>query len=102
MVLTNVLRRRADDPRDARRRCATTQGHLLLTGSRRRPQAMPGSLYSCTKWAVTAMGEALRQELNGSGVRVTVIEPGMVETPFFDDPLVAAGPADAPTTSPRR
>ena len=32
------------------------------------------------------MGEALRQELNDSGVRVTLIEPGMVDTPFFDNP----------------
>ena len=35
------------------------------------------------------MGEAARQELNGTGVRVTLIEPGMVDTPFF-------------TTAPRR
>jgi NADP-dependent 3-hydroxy acid dehydrogenase YdfG len=31
------------------------------------------------------MGEAVRQEVNGTGVRVTLIEPGMVDTPFFDD-----------------
>jgi NADP-dependent 3-hydroxy acid dehydrogenase YdfG len=30
------------------------------------------------------MGEAVRQDLHGTGVRVTVIEPGMVDTPFFD------------------
>ncbi len=45
---------------------------------------LPGSLYSCTKHAVTAMGEAARQDLHGTGVRVTLIEPGMVDTPFFD------------------
>jgi NADP-dependent 3-hydroxy acid dehydrogenase YdfG len=33
------------------------------------------------------MGESLRQELNGTGVRVTLIEPGMVDTPFFDNPV---------------
>jgi len=34
---------------------------------------------------VTAMGEGARQELNGTGVRVTLIEPGMTDTEFFDD-----------------
>ena len=32
------------------------------------------------------MGEAARLELNDTGVRVTLIEPGMVDTPFFDNP----------------
>ncbi len=50
-------------------------------------RAVPGSLYSSTKWAITGMGESLRQELNDTGVRVTVIEPGMTDTPFFENPL---------------
>jgi NADP-dependent 3-hydroxy acid dehydrogenase YdfG len=61
------------------------RGHLILTGSVAGRRALPGSLYSCTKWAVSAMGEAARQELNGTGIRVTLIEPGMVATPFFDN-----------------
>ena len=79
------LRRRADDPRaiDA---AQERKGHLLLTSSVAGRRALPGSLYSATKYAVTAMGEAARQELNGTGVRVTLIEPGMVDTPFFDNP----------------
>jgi NADP-dependent 3-hydroxy acid dehydrogenase YdfG len=83
MVLTNVLgaaltiRATIDALRE-------TRGHLVLTGSVAGRRALPGSLYSATKWAVTGMGEAARQELNDSGVRVTLIEPGQVDTPFFD------------------
>jgi NADP-dependent 3-hydroxy acid dehydrogenase YdfG len=32
------------------------------------------------------MGEAARLEVDGTGIRVTLIEPGMVNTPFFDSP----------------
>src|SRR5690348_932488 len=42
-----------------------TRGHLLLTGSVAGRRALPGSLYSATKWAVTAMAEAARMELDG-------------------------------------
>jgi NADP-dependent 3-hydroxy acid dehydrogenase YdfG len=62
----------------------------VLTGSVAGRRALAGSLYSCTKFAVTAMGEALRQDVDGTGIRVTLIEPGMVDTPFFDN-----RPADA-------
>jgi len=84
MVLTNVygaaLTLRATIPalRDSR-------GHLLLTSSVAGRRVLPGSMYSCTKHAVTAMGEAARQDLDGSGVRVTLIEPGMTDTPFFEN-----------------
>ncbi len=33
------------------------------------------------------MGEAARLELNDTGVRVTLVEPGLTDTPFFDDPV---------------
>jgi NADP-dependent 3-hydroxy acid dehydrogenase YdfG len=94
MVLTNVygaaLTIRATIPA-----LRASQGHLLLTGSVAGRHALPGSLYSATKWAVTAMGEAARQEYNGSGVRVTLIEPGVVDTPFFENrPATALAPED--------
>jgi NADP-dependent 3-hydroxy acid dehydrogenase YdfG len=66
------------------------RGHFLLTGSVAGRRALPGSLYSATKWAVTAMGEGLRQEVSDTGIKVTLIEPGMVDTPFFDSPVEAA------------
>ncbi len=71
-----------------------SQGHLLLTGSLAGRRALPGSLYSCTKFAVSAMGEAARLDLNGTGVRVTLIEPGMTDTPFFDERPVGMLEAD--------
>ncbi|MCK2184252.1 SDR family oxidoreductase [Halomonas getboli] len=62
-----------------------TRGHVLLTGSAAGRATIPGSMYGATKWAVTGLGYNLREELRGSGIRVTLIEPGMVDTPFFDE-----------------
>ncbi len=86
MVLTNVLGAaytiRATIPA-----LTDSRGHLLLTSSVAGRRALSGSLYSATKHAVTAMAEAARQDLNDTGIRVTSIEPGMVDTPFFDNPV---------------
>lgn len=62
-----------------------SHGHLLITGSAAGRVTIPGSMYSATKWAVSAIGYGVREELRGSGIRVTLIEPGMVDTPFFDN-----------------
>ena len=86
MVLTNVYGA-ALTIRATLEALKRSRGHFLLTGSVAGRRALPGSLYSATKWAVTGMGESLRQELNDTGVRVTLIEPGMVDTPFFDNPV---------------
>ena len=72
-----------------------SKGHLLINGSAAGRFTIPGSMYSATKWAVTAIGHGVREELRGSGIRVTLIEPGMVDTPFFDQPPeVALKPGD--------
>ena len=89
MVLTNVygvaLTIRATLPT----LLEAERGHYLLTGSVAGRRALPGSLYAATKWAVTAIGEGLRQELRrmheNETVRVTLLEPGMVDTPFFEN-----------------
>jgi NADP-dependent 3-hydroxy acid dehydrogenase YdfG len=84
MVLTNVygtaLTVRATIPA-----LTESRGHLLLCSSVAGRRVLPGSLYSVTKHAVTAMAEAARQDLHGTGIRVTAIEPGMTDTPFFDE-----------------
>jgi NADP-dependent 3-hydroxy acid dehydrogenase YdfG len=84
MVLTNVYGA-ALTIRATMAALKDSKGHLLLTGSVAGRRAIPGSLYSSTKWAVSGMGESARQDFNGTGVRVTLIEPGMVDTPFFDN-----------------
>ena len=61
------------------------RGHMILTSSLAGRRALPGSLYSATKHAVTAMGEALRQEVADTDIKVTLIEPGAVDTPFFEN-----------------
>jgi NADP-dependent 3-hydroxy acid dehydrogenase YdfG len=89
MVLTNVLgvalTVRATLPHMLER----GTGHYVLTSSVAGRRTLPGSLYSATKWAVSAMGEALRSELrqmhDNNGIRVTLIEPGMTDTEFFDE-----------------
>jgi NADP-dependent 3-hydroxy acid dehydrogenase YdfG len=69
-------------------------GHLILTSSIAGRRVLPGSLYSATKHAVTAMGEALRAEVADTAIKMTLIEPGMVDTPFFDNRPTGALEAD--------
>lgn len=83
MVLTNVLGP-ALTIRAALPHIIESKGHFLLTGSVAGTRALPGSLYSSTKFAVHGMAESLRQQLNGTGARVTVVAPGLTDTPFFD------------------
>lgn len=49
-----------------------------LSGGRR------GAVYCASKFALRGFAQALRDECSRSGVRITVINPGMVKTEFFD------------------
>lgn len=79
MVLTNVygaaLTARAVLPALAR-----TRGHLVLTGSVAGRYIRRANLYSVTKWAVTGLAGSIREEAVGTGVRVTLVQPGVVDT----------------------
>jgi NADP-dependent 3-hydroxy acid dehydrogenase YdfG len=97
MILTNVLgvalTIRATLPHLLER----GTGHYVLTSSVAGRRAVPGSVYSATKWAVTGLGQSLRGELRqlreNTAIRVTLIEPGGVDTPFFEQR--ASGRLDA-------
>ncbi len=54
-----------------------------------------GAVYCATKFAVRAISEGLRMDLKGTGVRVTNIEPGMVDTEFSLVRLGSKQKADA-------
>jgi NADP-dependent 3-hydroxy acid dehydrogenase YdfG len=88
MVLTNVLGVALTIRATLPTLLDSATGHFVLTSSVAGRRALPGSLYSATKWAVGAIGESLRQELRqmheNHGIRVTLIEPGMTDTEFFD------------------
>ncbi len=58
-------------------------GHIVNIGSVAGRWTYPnGAVYCATKFAVRAISEGLRQDLAGTSLRVTNIEPGMVETEF--------------------
>lgn len=59
--------------------------HIINLGSVAGRWVYPGgAVYCATKFAVRAFSEGLRMDLLGSNVRVTNIEPGMVETEFSE------------------
>ncbi len=60
-------------------------GHVVNVGSVAGYWAYPkGNVYSATKFAVRALTESLRIDLLGTGIRVTEIAPGAVETEFSE------------------
>jgi NADP-dependent 3-hydroxy acid dehydrogenase YdfG len=61
-------------------------GHLVTIGSIADHAALPeNSAYAPSKFAARALHEVLRVELRGSGVRATLVSPGPVDTPLWDE-----------------
>ncbi len=61
------------------------RGHVINIGSIAGHQAYPGgSVYCATKHAVRAITESLRMEMLENNIKVSTIDPGMVETEFSE------------------
>ncbi|GHF12235.1 oxidoreductase [Streptomyces spiralis] len=82
MVLTNVLGP-ALLAHAALPHLESSGGRLVLIGSVAGLKNSPGNLYSATKWAVTGLAENLRLHATNRGVGVTLVNPGMIDTPFW-------------------
>ena len=62
---------------------ARGSGHVINIGSIAGHQVYPGgNVYCATKHAVKALAEGMNIDLLGSGVRVSSVDPGLVETEF--------------------
>jgi NADP-dependent 3-hydroxy acid dehydrogenase YdfG len=62
------------------------RGHIVLMASIAGRQTWVGEpVYIATKWGVVGLGWALRKEALPHNVRVTMIEPGMVDTPLLHE-----------------
>ena len=62
------------------------EGDILFMGSEAALKgAKQGSIYCASKFALRGFSQALREECGKSGVRITLINPGAVRTPFFEN-----------------
>ena len=82
MILTNVL-----GPalliQETLPHLRTSKGRIVIIGSVAGVRHTPGNLYSVTKWAAHALAENTRLMVGQDGVGVTVVAPGIVDTPFW-------------------
>lgn len=60
-------------------------GHIINIGSTAGKEVYPnGSVYCASKHAVDAINKGMRLDLNGQGIRVGAVNPGLVETEFSE------------------
>lgn len=73
---------------------ASREGHVVTIGSIADRMAFPGNAaYAASKYGLRALHEVLRAELKASGVRVSLVSPGPVDTDLWNsiDPDQQAG-----------
>ena len=60
-------------------------GHIINIGSTAGKEVYPnGNVYCASKYAVDAINQGMRLDLNGKGIKVGAINPGLVETEFSE------------------
>ncbi len=70
------------------------RGHLVFMGSEAAlAGTAQGSLYCAAKFALRGFAQALRAECARAGIRISVVNPGLVQSPFFADLDFRPGPA---------
>ncbi len=73
----------------------TRADFILVSSEAGRKAGARGSVYSAAKFGVRGFGKALREEVAKTGVRVTLLYPGMTRTPFYDNTFFEPGEGDA-------
>jgi hypothetical protein len=72
-------------------------GHIVLVSSMDGKKGLPPDApYVASKFALAGWGEVLRQELHGTGVDVSIIFPGRVDTPMIETMAVPGVSAKLP------
>lgn len=94
MILTNVLGP-ALLVRETLPHLRASKGRIVIVGSVAGTRNTPGNLYSVTKWAAHALAENVRLLATKDGVGVTLVAPGVVDTPFWNER--GGSPQAAPT-----
>jgi hypothetical protein len=75
---------------------ARRSGHLVNVASiAGRIGSRNHAIYCASKFALAGFSESLALELDGTGVAITLVNPGIIDTPFFDHESFAAYPAHA-------
>jgi short-subunit dehydrogenase len=87
-LLSGMLICRALVPSMRRQR----HGRIVFIGSESALQAgRKGALYSAAKFGLRGFSQALREDCAADGIQVSLVNPGMVRSPFFDELAFAPG-----------